>query len=342
MSQYLIDELTNTLKISPERAEKLLELASGDIEKAKQLFIDNMCAIKGHIISDDQKTYGIVLIVLNEMSNPVKVNMSNILFSNNKEILSLNIDTPYSSYYKNFFNLSFRLQLLTNLMNDVNNYLAHSLSNIETQKIYTNASIKDVENIILKILKKILKDHSVEVFLNYELISYAEYHIPEEKEKETTGSKETTDYDETTTEKKDEMITIKCDYKLAPAKGKAAKNLALGDFLYVKINDTSPEAMKITNFLKEKYQGKVPDLRLPIIKIEKNETERLGVFVQITESVRGALLINQEVNVKVYDPKAEAMANAESESNSLFSTSNIYLFVIGIVILLVIIMLIFR
>jgi hypothetical protein len=340
MSQEIVNNLVDKFKISETRAQKLLNLADGNFEKAKQLFIENMCAIKGQIISDDQKTYGVLLIILNEMGNTEKVNMSNVILSKEKEVLSLSVETPYKSFNKSFYNLSFSIQLLTNLMNEVNNYLTQNLSVLDVRKIYAENDLSEIEAIILKVLKKIIKDFSIELKLDYELISYTEYHIPKEKEETSTDSEEK-EYDEVGEEKQQKITTIKCDYKLAPAKGRAAKNLQVGDLLYVKINDSSPEAVRITNFLKEKYQGKIPDLRLPIIKIETNETERLSVFVQITETVRGALLINQEVNVKVYDPDTELLSQSNNASNSL-PFQNKLAWIIGIIIVIFIIIMIFK
>lgn len=339
MSNNIAEKLSNTLHISSERAIKLLNLAEGNFNKARQLFIENLCAVKGHIICNDQKLYGVILIVFNEASNSQKVNMLNFLLSREKEILSLNLDANYNQFKNNFFNISFKIQLLTNLMNEINASLNKLIPKVDTKKIYTQGNVSEIKVILNDIIRKIVQDKSVDIQLDYELLSYIDFHIPEEKTEKTKTHYE--DYSTTNTNTTQVMKTVKCDYKLSPAKGKPGKNLSVGDILFVKINDTSDDALKIINFLKQRYEGKVPDLKLPIINIEKNETDRLNVYVQLSENIRGKLLIGQEVNVKVYDPKSEMANKMKENSDSLFSMTTIFYLVIGLLAIFIIYILVF-
>ena len=95
-----------------------------------------------------------------------------------------------------------------------------------------------------------------------------------------------------------------------------AKNLKEGDIVFFKIVDTSDQASKIVDFLKQKYKGKIPELRLPIAKIEESETERLNVFIKITANIQGVLTINKEVKIKIFETGEETETVDKSKDSA--------------------------
>ena len=186
-------------------------------------------------------------------------------------------------------------------------------------------------DVIKNSIIKITKDNYIQINIESEPISFVDFNIPKSTTKSDitkTGEDYKTDMDKA---KEKEITLIKCDFILAPAKGKTVKELKVGDIIYVKIIDEKPEARKIVSFLKQKYNGKLPELRLPILKIEESESERLAIYVQLTEKMQGVIVANQEVKIKVYDPAEELSQNMVLDSKRYFIY--IIIILIGLIIL---------
>lgn len=303
-----IQSLANELGLNEARAEKLLELADGSVQQARNLFKLKLFAVKGHIISEDRKIYGSIMIIINEKTNSRKINNLNVLLSQDKTVLSIPPESSYNHYYKNFIDLSFKIQPLTNMMNEINNLIFQNIEGLNSSDLYdTENSIN--YNIIFETIKNavysVIRDNYFTLNINIEPLSFVDFNIPESFNKESSEKKSGKDYQTESDKKKvEDIVYIKCDFLLSPTKGVAANNLKIGDILYVKIMDDKPEAKKIADFLRQKYDGQLPNLRVPIIKIEESESERLAIYVQLTEKMQGILMINKEIKVEVFDPNA--------------------------------------
>jgi len=136
------------------------------------------------------------------------------------------------------------------------------------------------------------------------MMTPSEYETTKKIEKEESGE-----------DTKDLRKLVNVDIVLSPTSGKKVSQLQQGDIIYVLIETSTPHGYNIANALNLIHEGKNTPIESEVYSVSYKKDEGYKIFVQLTETLYGKSVEEQDVRVK--SKKVEIEEDISKSKNSL-------------------------
>ncbi len=308
----------NSLMITEEEANELLDLAKGNVEEVSKFIpfvLKQILYLYGKINtrSKDQKPmYGIFLFVANgEKGERLFLDA---IFSSREDV-SQNVDLKEIrplviekeiSYMRSRVDFTVDSNASKNfsLFSD----FLSSPSNI--YKLY-NLTRKEDLNSVKQILETAFSkwnDFSIAVDLKAECSTQFSY------ENFKKGMLPADEGKEKREEKEEANLWLKCAPVVDPVKGKTLQELRVGDSVMVKINDDREFSRFIVDALKSIRVMKDNELSAVIVSVEGTQADNLLVSVELARGIFGKMVVAEGVKIAAGNARVEHKKEAKSTS----------------------------
>ncbi|HPG31067.1 MAG TPA: hypothetical protein PKY81_02800 [bacterium] len=315
-------------------AELAFNLSNQKIDSALNIIRTKVAVIQGKIIAENAEISGLFIIKFFQNNNFIN---PSFFFSRDDDILSFNISLPFHELELFIKNKKIFLdEFLSNLSEKLRVLVSQNQNIKKTLEIF-NENFTDLfidntlEQSIVSLIKKELE---VAVFIETEkkIFTQAEYEFflskinseiqdvyGDDEFKETissdfvnkdSGDNNSEDDSKEASEKQtpSKDIFLKAEeIQVLPEnedlkKCKLVSNLAIGDKIMIKMNDSSPQSNYIFNILKLDRRRVFTDkIETKIIKIDKNEKEYYNLTVELIPGIYSKLRIKISDKILIND-----------------------------------------
>jgi hypothetical protein len=120
----------------------------------------------------------------------------------------------------------------------------------------------------------------------------------EEEPEEDDSEEQADDSDDQDKNEETEEVTLLCNIKVSPLKGKSVQTLQPGDAIYVDISDDEDhqDIVDVLDNLRDDETGLIP---VKIDSIAQTQTDKVEITVQFGENVFGRVIAGQDMNLLV-------------------------------------------
>lgn len=310
MNREVVADLIARMQCTEGEAQAALQFAKDDADRATALLRRSIFGAKIKFRSELRKVCGVIYIYIDAEREAVE--RLHAVVTHEAWLYNTDLNQPVMEFEDYIINTEFRIKTVPNLMRDLNDRLKERMK-FDTLKRFTAAMIAEQPEQLIDILRVILSgemaDREIDLLIKYEKINRVKFEkmekaveqqaASEAKEKETAETESQAVADES----KEKVLILKTEIVLSPISGKHVRELKLGDKIYVKIIDNSPQGRYIANLLKG--DNAAPQLILvPVKEMTRTESDRCSIITQFGPGVFGRVVANTEAKIKTEGSEA--------------------------------------
>ncbi|WP_018248489.1 DUF4899 domain-containing protein [Orenia marismortui] len=313
-----IDIIKSTLGVNQNQAEKALNLANGDLDKAIDMIdyiIENHIVIHGKIsYGKYNKTYILFSIIANgKKGEIIKVDLAS---TSKSSLYNINLDIDHKIFVKTLSEIDKRER--KNINNDINfnpKRLFTAAEIFELFNIIQNGKEDKIKNIFKDKIEGLVKeaidlDLYTSIMTKVKLENYYPDLFSEEENKDQDNSEQKED------NKLGLDVNLNCIPLISPSYGKKVTELDIGDKIVVEISDTSEIGRYLSNLLKTSEGVTFGSIKkIDFIK----ETGRYSVLIEFGPSIYGNLIVSSELKIETpesNDKKRDQKEDINSKENN--------------------------
>jgi hypothetical protein len=302
MSESDAQRLSRQESVETFRAEEALKAADGDFEDARDRIREAPDGLKFRFSSQEEDVYG--LGVLKFQSSPPTLKSMSVLVANDESLGTVSLGQTPSEVSNELVtrsdDASSMSALTTRLREGLDETLDPPPENWIT--LIENRNENELQLQLEDMVKDILKQDDIVLAAELEagLVDGPEEETPESdadhEEDEEDENEESEEKEEEEEEEETEDVTLLCDIKVSPLKGKSVQNLQPGEAIYVDISDNEDhqEIVDVLDNLRDDETGLIP---VKIDSIAQTQTDKVEITVQFGENVFGRTVAGKDMNL---------------------------------------------
>lgn len=341
-------ELMTKLQCAESEAQAALAATRGQTEEAVRLLRRSVFAIKGRFKSDLRKVYGIFIVFINAETETVL--RSHVVLSKEGWIYNIDLNQGVMELEDYIYHTEFRIETIPTLTKDLNDHFKEKLR-FDLLKAILAAIVAEKPGEIVEMLRVMiasqLADRELDIVIKTEKISRVRFEKLEKNQPKEAPAAAAPAEGEAPAEgagagpggaegeAKEKVLILKTDVVLAPTNGTRVVDLKLGDKIYLKIIDNSPQGRYIANLLKGDSPTPVPVL-VPIEELTHTDSGRCSIITKFGPGVFGRAVVSEGLMIKV-----EGTGERENEPAPLPSDNLLPLVLGGGLLLLVLLFIIY-
>ncbi|HNW94277.1 MAG TPA: DUF4899 domain-containing protein [bacterium] len=315
--------MTTRMQCTELEAQAALLATDNDTDRAIALLRRSIFGIKAKFRSELRKVCGVIYVFVDAEREAVE--RVHAVVTNEAWLYNTDLNQPVMEFEDYIINTEFRIKTVTNLMRDVNDRLKERLK-FDTLKRFVAAMVAENQNQLVEILRTIisgeLADRELDFMVKVEKINRVKFDKMEKAVKQVPPAGEAAAEEGEAAaapadEAKEKVLILKTDIILSPISGRAIRKLKIGDKIYVKIIDNSPQGRYIANLLKGNAPLPQPVL-VPIKEMTRTESDRCSIITQFGPGVFGRVVVNTEAKIK--SEGTEVVADDEEPGAAAEST----------------------
>lgn len=317
-------ELMAKMQCAESEAQAALTVTHGQAEEAVRLLRRSVFAIKGRFKSDLRKVYGIFIVFLDaETENVLR---SHVVLSKEGWIYNIDLNQGVMELEDYIYHTEFRIETIPTLTKDLNDHFKEKLR-FDLLKSILAAIVADQPGDIVELMRGMiasqLADRELDMVIKTEKISRVRFEKLEKNQPKEKSDAAAAPADGEAPaddsgagaaegEAKEKVLILKTDVVLAPTNGTRVVDLKLGDKIYLKIIDNSPQGRYIANLLKGDSPTPVPVL-VPIEELTHTDSGRCSIITKFGPGVFGRAVVNEGLMIKVEGTGEHASESAAPE-----------------------------
>jgi len=339
MNKELIKTLVLDTGCSENIAEWMLEVTSGNVDKAKNIILSmpkNIVVLFLTFSLPDENIFGAFLWGYNkELAKP---EFLDVLATNMKGILDISPNLNIPDFKKQFETFYPSDQQYIKLTNELREFLSSQSNYEEFIKFVSSEEIEQekIKDFFQSSFSKFFASENISLNLNVSLSDAFQLNIsskPSDKKDDTSESpaesEKKVDY------KSESVVILKSQPIISPINGKPIPKFKKGDKLFVDISDTRDIGVslkKLLEFQREKeglfdhIYGTVQDMEY------STTTENVTIMIEFGPGIFGKMIVNRDLKVEVPIEKKE---NEEDIKNSSIFIWLVILFIVVFILLLI-------
>jgi len=342
-----ISELAAKMHCTEKEVEAALYATQGEKAGAVRLLRRSIFSIKGKFQSDLRKVYGAIILFIDAEAETLL--RSHVVLTRESWLYNIDLTQEVMGLEDYIYNAEFRINTIPSLIKDVNEHFRDKLRFEKLKSIIAevvSGNLTNTTTLLRQLIASQVADREIDIVLQAEKLNRVRFEKLQKSmptEKKTGGAPAAAgDADGATDgtatapaeEEKESILILKTDIILAALHGKPISELTIGEKIYVKIIDNSPQGRYIANLLKGEAARPEPVL-VPIEEITRTDSGRCSIITKFGPGVFGRVVVNSELKIKVEDSEASGeFARSETPQDSTLPI------IIGGGILLVVILLI--
>lgn len=317
-----VADLITRMQCTESEAQAALLAAQGNHEQALALLRRSIFGLKAKFRSELRKVCGLFFVFVDgEKESVLRLHA---VLTHEQWLYNTDLNQPVMEFEDFIYNTEFRIKTIPGLTKDVNDRCKEKLK-FDTLKRLVAAMVNGELPAIIEVLRLILSaelaDRELDLLVNVEKLSRVKFDKLEKQLQQAPAPDAGAPAEggaaagEKPAEATEKILVLKTDIILSPISGRPVRDLHIGDKIYVKITDNSPQGRYIANLLKGDAPVAQPVL-VPIKELTRTESDRCSVITQFGPGVFGRVVVNTEAKIKcegteVRDEPAAAEAGGE-------------------------------
>ena len=302
MNETHVADLVARMQCTESEARAALHATKDELDRATALLRRSIFGVKAKFRSELRKVCGILYIYIDAEREAVE--RLHAVVTQEPWLYNTDLAQPVMEFEDYIINTEFRIKTVTNLMRDINSRLKERLK-FDALKRFTAAIVAEEPQQLVDILRAILSgelaDRELDLLVKFEKISRVKFEKMEKALEQQTAAEDKAAAAAAAPAEEDEgkekVLILKTDIVLSPISGRPVRELKIGDKIYVKITDNSPQGRYIANLLRGEQV--MPQLILvPIKEMTRTESDRCSLITQFGPGVFGRVVVNTEAKIK--------------------------------------------